>query len=121
MNLLAAGAQYLARVQSLTLATPIVLRRSGGGEVSLSARVKTVSFDVEIADGRVERWESRAFTVQASDVGEKPKDGDLIVETHALGTSTYRVVAPPGIPAVHFSDAYRTGYVIHSKLVQAAT
>lgn len=120
MDLLAAGARYLATVQKRTLGTAVTLRRSGGGEASLSARVKTTNFDVESADGRVERWEARSFTFDVADLAERPREGDVIVEAHSLGTSTYRVMAPPGVPPVHYSDSYRTGYVVHSKLVQTA-
>lgn len=121
MNLLADGARYLAQIQKAALATPVVLRRSNGEELSLSARVKTTVFDVEVADGRVERWESRAFTFDVSDLAERPREGDTIVESYSGGSSTYRVMAPPGLPPTYFADSYRTGIVVHTKLVQSET
>lgn len=122
MHLLATAAKYLADVQKQNLATAVILRRSGSEtEETLSARVKTVVYDVEVGEGRVERWESRAFTFDVADLGSRPREGDEIVEDHALGRSTYRVMSPPGLPPTHFSDAYRTGVVVHSKLVGTQT
>lgn len=120
MNLLAAAAQYLADAQKRTLGIPVLLKRSGGEQESFVVRVKTTLWDVDAGDGRIERWESRSFIFDPADLSERPREGDTIYETHPFGTATYRVMSPPGQPPVHYSDSYRTGLVVHTKLVAQA-
>lgn len=117
MNLLALGAQQLADAQKSFLGVDVVLRSAGGEERNLVARVRNLVYEVEVAEGRVERWESRAFTFDPTDLTTRPREGDEIREAHALGISTYRIMAPPGIPPVHYADAYRTSLIVHGKLV----
>lgn len=115
-NVLADAATWLAGQQKLSIATTITWSR-GGQSASIKARIGRTTWDVDSADGRVERMESRDFTIDPADLPVMPQEGDAIAEAYSGATARYVVMAPAGTPAVHWADSYRTSLRMHTKLV----
>lgn len=75
------------------------------------------AFEVQDANGVIERWESRDFVISIIDLPfATPERGDRITETHGAVVLTYEVMAPRGMPVWQW-DAFRTAVRIHTKLV----
>jgi hypothetical protein len=115
-NVLADAAAWLAGAQKLHLATTIAWSR-GSQSATVAARIGRTTWDVESADGRVERMESRDFIVDPADLPVHPQEGDEVSETYGTTVAKYAVMAPSGTPAVHWADAHRTSLRMHTKLV----
>lgn len=115
-DLIAKANQWLAGQRRLHLATDVTWSR-GAQSATAPAAVGRTTWEVESATGRVERMESRDFIVAATDLPTEPREGDRIAEVVGSTTYLYEVMAPGGQPAVHPSDATRTGWRIHTKQV----
>lgn len=115
-NVIADAARWMAGQQKLHLTTTIAWSR-GSQSAQVSARIGRTTWDVESADGRVERMESRDFIIDPADLPASPQEGDDISETYGTTVAKYVVMAPSGTPAVHWADAHRTSLRMHTKLV----
>lgn len=115
-DVIATANQWLAGQRRLHLATDVTWSR-GGATATAPATVGRTVFETESATGRVERMESRDYIVATSDLPSEPREGDKIAETHGAKTFHYEVMAPGGTPAVHYADATRTAYRIHTKFI----
>ncbi len=118
-DVIASANQWLAGQRRLHLATDVTWSR-GGSSATAPATVGRTSFETESATGRVERMESRDFIIAIGDLPTEPKEGDRISEPMGATTYLYEVMAPGGTPAVHFADATRTAYRLHTKFIGTA-
>ncbi|MCC6910069.1 MAG: hypothetical protein IT430_19210 [Phycisphaerales bacterium] len=120
-DLLAQGLTWLEdqRHQHLTR-TVKYLRASN--EVELAATIGRTVFEQDDHAGGLTRIESRDFLIRAADLvlaaeTTLPQPGDRIIETDAIATYTYEVMAPGSEPPWRYSDVNRLTLRIHTKHV----
>lgn len=118
-DVIATANQWLAGQRRLHLRTDVTWSR-GATTATAPATVGRTVFEAESATGRVERMESRDFIVATSDLPSEPREGDRIAEPQGATTFLYEVMAPGGTPAVHYADATRTAWRVHTKFVGTA-
>ncbi len=102
--------------------TRLVTYRRGGDEVALAATVGRTVFEQDDHAGGLTRIESRDFLIRAIDLVlagnvTLPQPGDRIIETDAIATYTYEVMAPATEPPWRYSDVNRATLRIHTKQV----
>ncbi len=118
-DLLKTGSDWLADQLKTHAATTVTYWR-GTESVELAATIGRSEWEVETADGVVEKIESRDFLCHAADLAlagapVTPEPGDLIRETDGAVTRVYEVLAPAGAPAWRYSDPYRKLIRVHTK------
>lgn len=93
------------------------------GTVSLAAIVGKTDLESANPYGVVEQYETRDYLIVAADLvlngsATEPKAGDTILD----GGDTFEVMSPGGqMPAWRFTDAGRTQFRVHTKLVAEAS
>jgi len=120
-DLLAQGLSWLEDQRHQHL-TRLVTYQRGGSEVELSATIGRTVFEQDDHAGGLTRIESRDFFLRAADLvlaaeTTLPQPGDRIIETDAIATYTYEVMAPGTEPPWRYSDVNRATLRIHTKHV----
>ncbi len=120
-DLLSQGLSWLEDQRHQHLTRTVMYQR-GGDEVELSATIGRTVFEQDDHAGGLTRIESRDFLIRAIDLvlaaeTTLPQPGDRIIETDAIATYTYEVMAPGNEPPWRYSDVNRTTLRIHTKHV----
>lgn len=116
-NMLSVGAVWLDAQRREHLSDWVAYRR-GGVTHPVRATPSSSTFEVQDANGIIERWESRDFVISVIDLPfSPPEKGDLIIETNGTTVLTYQVLAPRGMEVWRW-DAFRTAVRVHTKLVE---
>lgn len=102
--------------------TRMVTYQRGVNEVELAATIGRTVFEQDDHAGGLTRIESRDFLIRAADLVlagnvTLPQPGDRIIETDAIATYTYEVMAPGSEPPWRYSDMNRATLRIHTKHV----
>ena len=120
-DLLSQGLSWLEDQRHQHL-TRLVTYQRGGNEVELAATIGRTVFEQDDHAGGLTRIESRDFLIRAADLilaaeTTLPQPGDRIIETDAIATYTYEVLAPGSEPPWRYSDVNRLTLRIHTKQV----
>ncbi|MCC6907188.1 MAG: hypothetical protein IT430_04535 [Phycisphaerales bacterium] len=120
-DLLSQGLSWLEDQRHQHL-TRMVTYQRGGSEVELPATIGRTVFEQDDHVGGLTRIESRDFLIRAVDLvlaaeTTLPQPGDRIIETDAVATYTYEVMAPGSEPPWRYSDVNRLTLRIHTKHV----
>ncbi len=120
-DLLSQGLSWLEDQRHQQLTRTVTYQR-GGDEVELSATIGRTVFEQDDHAGGLTRIESRDFLIRTIDLvlaGDVtlPQPGDRIIETDAIATYTYEVMAPGSEPPWRYSDVNRLTLRIHTKHV----
>ncbi|MCC6906676.1 MAG: hypothetical protein IT430_01930 [Phycisphaerales bacterium] len=118
-DLLSQGLSWLEDQRHQQLTRTVTYQR-GGDEVELSATIGRTVFEQDDHVGGLTRIESRDFLIRAADLVlaseiTLPRSGDRIIESDAIATYTYEVMAPGTEPPWRYSDVNRTTLRIHTK------
>ncbi len=120
-DLLSQGLSWLEDQRHQHLTRTVTYRR-GVDQVELSATIGRTVFEQDDHAGGLTRIESRDFLIRAADLilaAETilPQPGDRIIESDAIATYTYEVMAPGSEPPWRYSDVNRLTLRIHTKHV----
>ncbi len=120
-DLLSQGLSWLEDQRHQHL-TRLVTYQRGVNEVEVAATVGRTVFEQDDHAGGLTRIESRDFLIRAVDLVlasevTLPQPGDRIIESDAIATYTYEVMAPGTEPPWRYSDVNRLTLRIHTKHV----
>ncbi len=120
-DLLSQGLSWLEDQRHQHL-TRMVTYQRGVDQVELAATIGRTVFEQDDHAGGLTRIESRDFLIRAADLilaaeTTLPQPGDRIIETDAIATYTYEVLAPGSEPPWRYSDVNRLTLRIHTKQV----
>jgi len=120
-DLLSQGMSWLEDQRHQHL-TRLVTYQRGVEEVELAATIGRTVFEQDDHAGGLTRIEPRDFLIRTADLilaGDVtlPQPGDRIIETDAIATYTYEVMAPGAEPPWRYSDVNRLTLRIHTKHV----
>ncbi len=120
-DLLAQGLSWLEDQRHQHLTRMVTYQRASN-EVEVQATIGRTVFEQDDHAGGLTRIESRDFLIRATDLvlGSEvtlPQPGDRIIETDAIATYTYEVMAPGLEPPWRYSDVNRLTLRIHTKHV----
>lgn len=102
--------------------TRMVTYQRASNQVEVQATIGRTVFEQDDHAGGLTRIESRDFLIRAADLilaaeTTLPQPGDRIIESDAIATYTYEVMAPGTEPPWRYSDVNRLTLRIHTKHV----
>ncbi len=120
-DLLSQGLSWLEDQRHQHL-TRTVTYQHGVDQAELSATIGRTVFEQDDHAGGLTRMQSRDFLIRAADLVlaseiTLPRSGDRIIESDAIATYTYEVMAPGTEPPWRYSDVNRLTLRIHTKHV----
>ncbi len=120
-DLLSQGLSWLEDQRHQHLTRMVTYQRASN-EVEVQATIGRTVFEQDDHAGGLTRIESRDFLIRAADLvlaaeTTLPQPGDRIIESDAIATYTYEVMAPGSEPPWRYSDVNRSTLRIHTKHV----